>query len=211
MTTLGERIRVARESAGLSQTALGRLLGITSQSVNMWEQGKKRPSRENIVKLIKITRAPSEWLLYGGPFPEQDENGKFVVQGNGGHFVPMLRLVDAIHQREPQPNAPRIHAYFPCGPRAFHFVLPNNSNAPDYPEGTVWIVDPDRAAEPGRMVLAAHGDPKQPVFGRLRFETTGTGRVTVVAPLDKEWPQARSDIEHVEIIAVMTESIRSGS
>jgi len=203
-------MRFGREAAKLSQSALARLIDVKSQSVNGWEHNKKKPSRENLAKFITATGCPSHWLLYGGPLPEQDENGRFVQPFGGGRFVPLLKVTDAISGGAPEAGAPKIHAYFPCGENSYYFILPDNSNAPVFPEGTVWIVDPDLVPTTGRMVLARHGNQQEPIFGRLEYETTAAGRVTIISPLGEGWPKARSDLEPVEIVSVMTESIRSG-
>lgn len=60
------------------------------------------------------------------------------------------------------------------------------------------------------MVLAVHGLVRTPIFGKLRFEATPGGVVTIVTPLNTDWRGARSDLEPVEVLAVMTESIRKG-
>lgn len=41
---LGVQIRDARTAAGLTQTQLGRRLGVTRQTVSNWENGRKPPS-----------------------------------------------------------------------------------------------------------------------------------------------------------------------
>lgn len=206
--TLGDRLRLAREAAGLTQSALARQLGVRPQSVNQWESGARSPSRENIVSLATITNAPMEWLLAGGALPERDELGRFISPIDRGMMVPMLRIVDAIARLEPSPDAPKIHAYFPCGPRSYFFPLTNDSCAPDYPEGSVWINDPDVSPRPGDMVLATYGDNREPVVGKLRYETNSTGQVTIIDPINPNWPAARSDLGAIEIISVMVSSHR---
>ena len=85
---LGERLRIAREAAKLTQSELGRRAGVTPQSVNQWESGLKSPSRENLLRVAKETLAPLHWLLYGGQLPEQDANGSFVSDDTRGTSYP---------------------------------------------------------------------------------------------------------------------------
>lgn len=210
MTTLGSRLRAAREAAGLTQVRLASLVGVRSQSVNQWESGYKAPSRDNLLMLARITSAPLDWLLYGGPLPERDANGRLIPRVDRGSTVPMYKLADAVRGRGSAVAVGRVHAYFPCSDNAVCFEVPDDSNVPEYPSGTIWIVDPDVPPAAGCMVVATHGDRQSPIIGRLRYETTSSGRVTIVAPINPDWAQARSDIEPVQIIAVMTESIRRG-
>jgi len=44
MTATAERIREVREDLGLSQKRFAALLGVTQESVSMWEAGTWRPT-----------------------------------------------------------------------------------------------------------------------------------------------------------------------
>lgn len=82
MSHIGERIRARRQAAGLSQTALGRLCGVSGSMVVHWENGRslpplpraqqiadallmdvadlvERPRPEDEARLLKIYRALS--------------------------------------------------------------------------------------------------------------------------------------------------------
>lgn len=208
MDTLGKRIRLSREAAKLSQSDLATAIGISSQSVNQWESGSKAPSRKNLIKAARILNAPLDWLLYGGERPERDANGIALLRHPEGRSVPARSISAAIAREKPQVVGDIISTFFPCGPESYWFRLPNASCAPEYPAGTIWVVDPDQKPGALDMVLAAWGVDRQPIFGRLSYETTAAGIVLKVTPLDSAWPGARSDLGPIDIIAVMTESIR---
>ena len=208
MKTLGDRLRYAREAAKLTQSELARRIGVRSQSVNQWESGERKPSRENIGHFSRLTNAPLDWLQFGGPLPSRDDEGRLIVPAERGRTVPMLKVAAAVAREEPREDAPRIHAYFPCGPNSYYFPLENNANAPAFPEGSLWIVDPDMKQEPGFMVLGAYGQERKPVLGVLKFEATPKGVVTIISPLNPNWAAARSDIEELDIVAVMAASVR---
>lgn len=44
----GEAIRRLRRAAGLSQEELAERLGVSRQSVSLWEQGNTQPTPENL-------------------------------------------------------------------------------------------------------------------------------------------------------------------
>lgn len=47
----GFKLKNQREKAGLSQTQLAKLTGITQSSISRWEENKRTPSIENCVQL----------------------------------------------------------------------------------------------------------------------------------------------------------------
>lgn len=71
MSTIGERLREAREAAGLGVRELARLSGFESShgDVSKIEQGKQpRPSGPKLAAYAKVLGVSSEWLMTGeGP------------------------------------------------------------------------------------------------------------------------------------------------
>ncbi len=63
MATLGEKIRQARKELGLTQVELGRLLGLTQNSVSLYEKGLNQPSSESLTKLSQILHVTTDYLL----------------------------------------------------------------------------------------------------------------------------------------------------
>lgn len=208
MNDLGDRIRQARERVGLNQSELGRRLGVRSQTINQWESGTKAPSRENFAHLVQIVGVDATWLLYGAGGSEHNGNHELITFQARGRRVPRLTIMEVVQRNAIHSNTETAFANFPCGLRAYAFDLPNDSCAPDYPRGSLWIVDPDRTPTPGAMVVAIYGEPPRPVFGEYRQETSTAGVVHSVAPLNARWPSARSDLEPLEVLAVMTESTK---
>ena len=51
---LAESIRFYRERAGLYQSDLGRMLGVSAQAVSKWERGKSEPDSTCIMKMCQL-------------------------------------------------------------------------------------------------------------------------------------------------------------
>ena len=70
MNTLTERIRAAREQAGLSQADVAKALRISASAVNQWEQGfSKSIKLEHFFALARLLRQDPQWLATGTAFP----------------------------------------------------------------------------------------------------------------------------------------------
>ena len=64
MSTLGERIKYARESKGYLQSQLAKLIGVKSGGViSNWEQDLNKPDAEKIVRLCNILDVSASFLL----------------------------------------------------------------------------------------------------------------------------------------------------
>ena len=61
-----ERIREAREQAGISQTELARLLGVTRSACSQWESTQgTAPRRERLEQLAALLGVSFEWIATG--------------------------------------------------------------------------------------------------------------------------------------------------
>lgn len=60
--TIGTWLKQTRESAGLSQPALGAHLGVRQAAVSAWEVGRNEISRADLVRVFEVLGVPeSEW------------------------------------------------------------------------------------------------------------------------------------------------------
>jgi len=66
---LGRKIREARQLRGLTQTELGRALGVSYQQVQKNETGKSRVSAERLDALCKILKTPLSFFLGTSEIP----------------------------------------------------------------------------------------------------------------------------------------------
>ena len=60
---LAEKIKILRETAGLTQAELARALGLSRAGVNAWEMGLSVPSTIYIVELAKTFKVSTDYLL----------------------------------------------------------------------------------------------------------------------------------------------------
>ena len=58
-----DTIKSLRETAGLSQSALAKRLGVTRSSVNAWEMGLSIPTAKSIVELSQLFHVSTDYLL----------------------------------------------------------------------------------------------------------------------------------------------------
>lgn len=67
--TLGERIRICRQRAGMSQEKVAELVGVSRQAVTKWEVNQSAPNTENLFKLAEVLGTTVDMLLVS-----EDEN-----------------------------------------------------------------------------------------------------------------------------------------
>ncbi len=60
---LGDSIRQARIASGMSQEQLAERLGVSRQSISLWETNQTRPTAENIISIAKILGVSTDDLL----------------------------------------------------------------------------------------------------------------------------------------------------
>lgn len=72
-TGLGKRIALARERAGLSQTALSAAFDLTRSAVSQWESELTEPTTENLRGIAIRTGVDFDWLATGRGAPSVDE------------------------------------------------------------------------------------------------------------------------------------------
>ena len=68
---LGARIAALRRAAGWNQAELAQRLQISSSAVGMYEQGRREPSAEMLVRMAKVFGVSVDYLLTGMPGGEE--------------------------------------------------------------------------------------------------------------------------------------------
>lgn len=60
---LSDQIRKYRKEKGLSQDELAEKLGVSRQSISLWENGQTQPTIENILALARIFNVSTDAIL----------------------------------------------------------------------------------------------------------------------------------------------------
>lgn len=59
----GAKVRIMRRLLGLTQTALAKKLGVTTQAVAAYEAGKREPPFKNLIGLSRALNVSVDWLI----------------------------------------------------------------------------------------------------------------------------------------------------
>ena len=63
LTVIGQRIKVAREAAGITQEELGRAVGCTAKHIGAIERGIKTPRLDTFIIIANTVGVSSDYLL----------------------------------------------------------------------------------------------------------------------------------------------------
>lgn len=72
---LGTRIQELRSAFGWSQVELAKRLGVAKQTVSNWENENIQPSIEMLVRLSRLFRVTTDYLLGMDAIPRLDVEG----------------------------------------------------------------------------------------------------------------------------------------
>lgn len=209
--SLGTRIREARLSAGLTQDQLGDALMLSKQALSQWENGHSSPSRENCIAIARETNVPLAWLLIGQPLPMRTADGKLLWSSAGGRTVAIISLQSALQGRFDEPAAQRIATVFPCGANAFAIIITDRANAGVIDADDRAVFDPSASYQPDDYVLAAIGSSGKSAIGKLQYEATAHGVVTIIRPHNPSYRPLRSDIDGtISVIGKLSELTKAG-
>lgn len=93
--TLGDRLTVAREAAGMTVPQLADRLEVQAQTVEGWEIDQAAPGDDGLARIATILNVPPLWLVAGsGPGLATDAAG-----GAATELAELRRLLDEAMQR----------------------------------------------------------------------------------------------------------------
>ena len=155
-TSIGERIREARENKQLDQATLSGKIGVVTRTLQRWEKGEQVPDGVSIMKIAKATNVQSNWLLTGG-------GQMYLIPSRPANIFP---LQPATRRRVKLVDLPLVSAV-PAGKVATIFH-------PDYVDNYVTV---DDVKDPQAFALKVKGNSMSP-----RIED---GDIVVVSPLQE--------------------------
>lgn len=154
MGTLGQRLRQAREQAGLSQSELARRVGIKQPTVSDLEQDKSKDSRYT-VQLAKATGANATWLATGrGEMATREPLADYEFLRD----VPIIGCAKAGHEdgHFEQIEMPDATVQFNTrDDQAYALIIRGDSMSPRIRAGEIIVVTPSREPHPGDDVIVA--------------------------------------------------------
>ncbi len=206
--SIGDRVRQARKSAGLSQADLAKRIGVSQPAIATWESGVHDPRRVVMAKLADALSISHEWLTAGSRSrSEADPQPAAAYLRRPIRHVPVISF-DSAATFADEPNAdPHQVAedYISVTASAsLLFALFVDDAAVDlaFPKGTLVVIDyGDRWPADGNFCLAAVDGA--PIVRRLRRDPS----CLEASSMGGTFPSIEID-ESVEIIGCVRLSIR---
>ena len=154
VNSIADRMKQAREAAGLTQPQLAKKAGVSPGTIGNIESGTRKQPRE-LLAIAAALRVTPTWLQSGTP-PMRPSNIEEAPNTRG--LVPLISWVQAgawcevTEVREPAPDYHDSSTYLPCpaphGRSTFALRVKGDSmTAPygrSYPDGCIIYVDPER-------------------------------------------------------------------
>lgn len=110
MTNFSIMLRSFREREGLSQTDLAKLLGVSKQSISMYELGKREPDFVTEERIADILGVDLDTLR--GRDSSGKDSVKLKVLGRVAAGIPMEMITDIVDEEEISAQMARVGEYF---------------------------------------------------------------------------------------------------
>jgi SOS-response transcriptional repressor LexA len=206
-------IKDGRKRLGMTEQEFADKVGVSRGAVQQWErEGGTAPRRANQKAVADLLGISVAELMSGGE-PNVGELKK-------GRKVPLISWVEAglmkdisdpfypgeadewVFASESSPGDGSF-ALRVSGPS---MTSPDPEAQYSFPEGTVLLVDPNRAAQPGDFVIAKDVETQQATFKRLAFD----GGRWYLRPLNPHFKTVEIDNPKLRIIGRVIEYQRRG-
>lgn len=189
MDTIAERIKSARQRAGLTMLALAERVGASPSAIHQFESGRSRMTLDRAIKMAEVLNVSLEWLVSGdGPASGIDSSAKF--------YAPVLDRVQAGMWADviSPPSLPDGVKYIeldtkPIG-AALALELDGESMLPEFKPGDIVVVDTGLDPLPGDFVVALIDNDNQATFKKFRprgSDENGYPEIEL-APLNLDYP-----------------------
>ena len=73
MSILGDRIKKERENLNLTRDDLAKMIGVSYSAISMYEQGKREPNNELIIKMCELFNCSTDYLIGRSFYRTRDE------------------------------------------------------------------------------------------------------------------------------------------
>ncbi|WP_413734373.1 LexA family protein [Sodalis sp. RH21] len=210
MVTLGQRVKTLRKDRKLTQSQVGKALGVSDVTIGYWERDLNEPGGKSLTNLARYFGVSEEYLLYG-----KNEESNVMPASLGTTSIPIISFVQAVawsaesDARSLEGNVDYILTDQKLSPSSFALRLKGRSMEPEFTEGDIIIVDPEIGPIPGDYVVAKNGS-HEATFKKYRsrgIDATGD-EIFELVPLNPDFPTKSSQTESISIIGVMVEHRR---
>lgn len=218
MKDIGVRLKEAREEAGYATAGEAAVaFGWNENTYRSAENGYRAPGRRSLVKYAKAFRVSVDWLLTGRS-PKRPSSGSGT--GRGGialRQIPLMRWSDINSSNNLKAQLASADARgfivipesevlsadaFALEVQDDSMIDPKGSPLSLYPGDTV-VIDPEKIAQPGNMVLARDGKKAMIRKVRVLSEDDGGGAARVaLVPLNPDF--ATKEVSADKVLGVMT-------
>jgi repressor LexA len=181
-TTIGERLRTARENKEMDQATLAAKVGVVTRTLQRWEKGEQVPDGLAITRIAKVTAVQPTWLLTGegemyAPPPGRPENiFPLPLQNRHRSRLVDLPLVSSVPAGKVSTifHPDHVDTYVTVDdvkdPGAFALKVKGNSMAPRIEDGDVVIVSPQQEPRNGDICVIRVSD--EDTLKKVKFEGT---------------------------------------
>jgi repressor LexA len=165
ISTIGERIRKARENKDIDQASLAEKVGIASRTLQRWEKGEQVPGGDFILQIASSTGIRPDWLLTGeGDMYLRTDRAPNILQFHPDNTVRKVNLVE-IPLLSSVPAGRTAAIFHPDhveryvtvdnlnDPGAFALVVKGSSMSPKIEDGDIVVVSPQRESRSGDICV----------------------------------------------------------
>lgn len=162
METIGARIKKLRKEKKMTQSSLGKILGVSDVSVGFWEKDINEPKYESLELLAETLDTTIEYLRFG----RHEESESIKDFRPITRMLPVLTYVQASNWSNVRAmESHEIEQWLPAPPDAhsnsFYLIVQGTSNAPHFNDGDYICIDADIPIEyvnTGEMIVASCDD-----------------------------------------------------
>lgn len=226
MADIGKKLKNLREKRGIKRRDAARSAEISYDYLAKIENGHRSPNLSVLSSIAHAIGTTVEAILSEKPMKDQSLVGAHPrvrpneVDLTGGHIgPPLLRLPEArpvprigwaragrwdeASDAGFEPGAADDWVYTDLGgKRAFSLRVEGDSMEPEFFEGEIIVVDPDRAATAGDFVIAKIEDENEATFKQLKYR----GDIPILHPLNPKYPDIETGAEKpTRIVGVIVE------
>lgn len=191
---LQDRIRSALDmKPGLTQRGLAEFAGVTPQAISGWLR-TGHVSIAGLIATAKYTGVTLDWLISGNGTPTTDSRIELGIAEPAveyGRRIPVISWIqagdfcDAEDPFEPGYAEEWVIGPEKCSKNAYALRVRGISMEPRFREGEVVIVDPDRAADPGKFVIAKKTGSQGATLKQLIYEDSSP----YLKAINPAWPE----------------------